>query len=100
MSTFCDFEKITGTCVCSHCGTPAKSCAICDQCRRKCRSENDKLGDKLGDKTEKLLKTIGITPDLVKACKQRFGLAPTCNCNGRKEYLNRVSDWFAEQVKK
>ncbi len=48
----------------------------------------------LGDYTEKLLAKIGVTPESYVAAKEFAGLAPTCNCAGRKEWLNRVSDWW------
>ena len=49
---------------------------------------------KLGDITEGMLKRIGVTQDRYKAAKKLFGLSPSCNCKKRKEWLNRVSDWW------
>lgn len=51
----------------------------------------------LGDYTEALLKTLGITQDRYKAAKELFGLPPTCNCDDRIAWLNRVSDWWRGQ---
>lgn len=48
----------------------------------------------LGDYTEQLLTSIGVTKDRYVAAKQLFGLPPTCGCDARKEWLNRVSDWW------
>lgn len=48
----------------------------------------------LGDYTESLLASIGVTQDRYVAAKQLFGLPPTCGCDARKEWLNRVSDWW------
>jgi len=50
--------------------------------------------NRLGDITEKALKSIGVTQDRYKAAKEIFGMSPTCNCDKRKEWLNRVSDWW------
>ena len=49
---------------------------------------------RLGDYTEGLLKSINITEDNWKAIKERFGFAPTCSCQKRKEWLNNVSEVF------
>ena len=48
----------------------------------------------LGDWTEQQLKSIGVTPGRYKAAKELFGLSPTCDCEGRKQWLNSVSDWW------
>jgi hypothetical protein len=49
----------------------------------------------LGDYTERLLKSIGVTPERYVAAKAFAGLAPTCNCAARKEWLNKVGEWWA-----
>jgi hypothetical protein len=51
----------------------------------------------LGDAVESLLKGIGVTQDRYKAAKELFGLPPNCGCNARKEWLNKVSDWWRTQ---
>jgi len=51
----------------------------------------------LGDWTEQLLKSVGVTQDRYKAAKEFAGLAPTCSCDKRKEWLNKVSDWWRGQ---
>lgn len=48
----------------------------------------------LGDYTEKVLKSIGITEDKYKEAKKLFGMAPTCGCRKRKEWLNKVGKHF------
>lgn len=47
----------------------------------------------LGDCTEQLLASIGVTKERYVAAKELFGLAPTCGCEDRKAWLNRVSEW-------
>ena len=49
----------------------------------------------LGDITEAALRSIGITEDRYKAAKELFGMSPTCNCQKRKDWLNKVSNWWA-----
>lgn len=69
--------------------------------RRKCKVVEASLkvdsareALKLGDRVEALLSSIGITQQRYKEVKELFGLPPTCNCGKRKEWLNRVSDWW------
>ena len=61
---------------------------------RRCDAVPLDISPGLGDYTESLLKSIGITQARYVAAKQLFGLAPTCGCDARKEWLNRVSDWW------
>lgn len=49
---------------------------------------------KLGDWTEKKLKQVGVSPERYTEAKTLFGFAPTCGCGKRKEWLNKVSDWW------
>jgi hypothetical protein len=49
----------------------------------------------LGNYAETLLSSIGVTPDRYKEAKRLFGLPPTCHCEQRKEWLNRVGKWVA-----
>lgn len=49
----------------------------------------------LGDNVETMLAALGITPERYVDVKQRFGLPPTCNCAGRKEWLNKVGRWLS-----
>lgn len=48
----------------------------------------------LGDWTEQMLSSIGVTKERYISAKEKFGLAPTCDCDARKEWLNKVSDWW------
>jgi hypothetical protein len=49
----------------------------------------------LGDYTERLLSSVGVTPDRYTAAKAALGMAPTCNCAKRKAWLNRAGEWLA-----
>jgi hypothetical protein len=49
----------------------------------------------IGDRVEKILKTLGITPERYVEVKRLFGLPPTCGCAKRREWLNRVGKWLA-----
>ena len=49
----------------------------------------------LGDSLERALKTLGITQDRYVEVKEMFGLPPTCNCNARREWLNKVGRWIS-----
>ena len=51
----------------------------------------------LGDRTEAALKAIGVTEERYKEVKKLFGLPPDCNCQARKDFLNRVSEWWGRQ---
>jgi len=64
---------------------------------RKIHNEPAKPEDKMGwgDKVEKQLKALGITPEKYVAIKEKFGLPPTCNCGGRKKWLNKVGKYFS-----
>lgn len=48
----------------------------------------------LGDRLERELTRMGITQDRYKEIKKRFGFPPTCSCDKRKEWLNRVGNWI------
>lgn len=60
------------------------------------RNRSEPLVEKhgLGDRLAEALASIGVTEDRYKQVKELFGLPPTCNCSGRKEWLNKVSDWW------
>ena len=51
----------------------------------------------LGDHVGRLLSSVGVTEDRYKAAKQAFGLPPTCSCAARREWLNKVSEWWKGQ---
>ena len=71
---------------CTHCGG-----AFGGRCKLS-KDPNTRQG--LGDLTERLLKSVGVTQDRWAAVKERFGYAPTCACEARKEWLNQVSKSF------
>ena len=48
----------------------------------------------LGDRVERRLSRLGITQQWYRTVKQRFGLMPTCGCDKRKAWLNRVGRWW------
>lgn len=83
----CQFERREGACVCSECGRRVES----GDCARTFAVCGD---GGLGDHTERLLAELGITQDRYKEAKRRFGLAPACDCDKRKAWLNRVGAWF------
>lgn len=101
----CKFEQDNG-CRCVYCGKQVMS-DKCDSLRSRCLSAGGITSEvvrqeiaaksklRLGDVTEVALKSIGITEDRYKAAKELFGLQPTCNCQKRKDWLNKVSDWWA-----
>ena len=51
----------------------------------------------LGDWTEQLLSSVGVTKERYIEAKERFGLAPTCGCADRQEWLNRVGRWVTSK---
>jgi hypothetical protein len=48
----------------------------------------------LGDKMESMLESIGVTKDRYKAAKLALGFPPTCDCDKRKEWLNKAGVWW------
>lgn len=53
----------------------------------------------LGDWTERMLKKIGVTEERWGEAKAIVGLDPGCDCQTRKAWLNKVSDWWRGQSK-
>lgn len=45
-----------------------------------------------GDALESLLTSYGITKEWYSGFKEKFGLPPTCDCDDRKEWLNKTAD--------
>ncbi len=45
----------------------------------------------LGDWAEAGLKSLGITKERYRVIKEEFGLPPECDCDARKEWLNKVA---------
>lgn len=69
-----------------------QNCRVADAALMWRMRRDDTRG--LGDYTESLLQSVGITKERYVAAKEMFGLAPTCGCDSRREWLNRVSDWW------
>jgi hypothetical protein len=62
-----------------------------------CKGATQEQPVRLGDAVESVLAGIGITPDRYAAAKEFFGLPPNCGCAARKEWLNKVSDWWNKE---
>ena len=77
-------REMDGKCVCDVCGLKAPTTKYpCEQFQHECK-------DGLGDRIERWLSSWGITQEGYKAVKQQFGMPPDCDCDGRKEWFNRV----------
>lgn len=61
----------------------------CEQIRHKCDVEQG-----LGDNLKRWLTSWGITKERYVEVKELFGLPPTCNCDSRAEWLNRLGAHF------
>ncbi len=48
----------------------------------------------LGDRIENWLTSWGVTKERYKEVKRKFHLPPTCDCDGRQEWFNRVGAYF------
>ena len=46
----------------------------------------------LGDLVGQFFESVGVTKERYKSAKQAVGLPPTCNCDARKEWLNKLGD--------
>ena len=75
------------------CGTATTLARLLDprELKRKCKSESESGG--LGDITAASFRLVGVTPRRYKQIKKLFGLPPICNCDARKEWLNKVTLW-------
>lgn len=88
----CKWEGLTKGSKCRECGYELKR----DYEKppiRNCLSPW-KPPEKLGDWTERQLKSIGVTQERWGKAKELFGLSPECNCDGRIDWLNKVTDWW------
>ena len=103
----CQFELLGSVMVCAICGKseeisdttipPSKYYRNCSVSGIPSGSVNHPPSAGLGDLAEHLLASLGVTKEKYLAVKQACGLPPTCNCDARKEWLNRVSDWLRGQ---
>jgi hypothetical protein len=48
----------------------------------------------LGDEVERALESLGITKDRYVHFKEMLGMMPTCHCEDRKKFLNKISSEF------
>jgi hypothetical protein len=65
----------------------------CAECGFEVTTKNTPIYRKckgLGDRVESALSSIGITQERYKAAKRAIGLSDDCNCNERKEWLNKL----------
>ena len=53
----------------------------------------------LGDRLESLLTRVGLTKDRYREIKGELGLPPTCDCDKRQEWLNKVGEKFGDAAK-
>ncbi len=119
----CKLEPIGDFCVCGKCGRPVRirdvASGDCAKVHANCKADpayiayleelkqtpreqrpakieaaTPRVAKGLGDYTERMLESIGITKERYAEVKEKFGFAPTCNCNGRKEWLNKVGRYF------
>ncbi len=101
MIKVCKYEN--GECV--ECHRPQPECDTDRVCRpltgnelthppRAAQLQRVKVRKGLGDYVERTLKKLGVTPERYAAVKDLFGLDPGCNCKARKEWLNKVSEWW------
>ena len=58
---------------------------------RKLRGEEPELA---GDWLSRQFAAVGITPERYAAAKQALGMPPTCECEERREWLNRAHAWW------
>lgn len=82
----CEFVESGDEFECKHCGTRRRSIRV-----RVCEKEQP---NGLGDRIERWLSSYGVTQEKYKEVKQKFGLPPTCGCDGRKEWFNKVGAYF------
>lgn len=54
-----------------------------------------------GDKTEKWLKSFGVTKERWIEAKKLFGMRPACNCGNRQDKMNewdkKVRAWWKQK---
>lgn len=80
-------DSETGRCICGW-----------DAVQKKEWSAATYRHERLGDFTERQLRKLGITKERYVEVKKLFGLSPICHCDKRKEWLNKVSDWWRNEA--
>lgn len=86
MSSICQFDEFTKGSKCLICSKPLPM-DVPQGTRRICTAAKP---HGLGDWVENWLTSWGLTKDKYKELKEELGLPPTCNCSGRKEWLNKA----------
>lgn len=51
----------------------------------------------VGSRTKTALESLGVTKERWVSLKERFGLAPSCSCPQREEWLNKVHAFLKGQ---
>ena len=103
----CEFIRIADRCVCRHCGL-AVIAPMCDRLHARCTAANNRGGvvlatadvGGLGTVVESILSSVGVTQDRYVAFKTQFGLLPQCDCDERREWLNRLGETFGNNAKR
>ena len=80
----CEFVKREQGCVCTACGR-LLDCPNCERGVAECEGYWQ-----AGDELEKALTALGITKERWKKMKEALGGYPTCNCDARREWLNKA----------
>jgi len=94
VANLCQFRQDGDRMRCRVCGYIYPHIADATLLYRQCGQPIPAPPPGLGDYTESLLQSIGVTKERYQAAKQIFGLSPDCSCDARREWLNRVSDWW------
>lgn len=99
---FCFWEKREdGLFVCPECKTVRAKPPV-----RRCKPDphpwveqipSDKKVEYLGTKMEKLFKRWGITEERLKEVFKQFGRPPSCKCQARRDYLNKVDKYLRDK---
>lgn len=81
-----------------------KTCGCCETMQRPdlrlvCYCVNPNR-DCWGERFERFLSRRGITPAKYRRWKVRWGLADDCDCDGRKEKLNRFGRWAGKPLRR
>lgn len=82
-----DCDLIDGTC--TRCGRLNRTSQPDSHVHMKCKQPIEQ--PQAGDALEDLLTSYGVTKEWWKEYKAKHGLPPTCGCDSRREYLNKLS---------
>jgi hypothetical protein len=90
----CEFATLTKGSRCIHPGCGVK--LPCDFATAPVVVCSGRVG--LGDALAAALSSIGVTKERYSEVKEMFGLPPSCGCDERREWLNRVGEWWNNAV--